>query len=234
MKNRSISIELKRKKTHLAQQRLLSKWVVNWQNDQLNVIKKIELAARNNDISEVFHMLDQLRGISDKRFSALNNIFNIVTDPERQLIDDRINENVEGARDVPKETADIDDIVYTLDRKPNIDIKNLELDIDEIVKCYNSGMSLNEISDWNNISVYKLRKILVSIGVFTSDTYDKIKDMRAEGKSDWEIMDRLDISKNALNSYTPYKKGLYNLQNPSENAKKIRKSRANRKVTNKI
>lgn len=45
MKNRSIGEKLKRVKTYEAQQKVLSDWVKNWKDDQLNVVKKIEICS---------------------------------------------------------------------------------------------------------------------------------------------------------------------------------------------
>ena len=45
------------------------------------------------------------------------------------------------------------------------------------------------------------------------------------GLSDTEIMSELGIGRATLNDYTPYTKGIYGLNNPTENAKRIRKSR---------
>ena len=226
-KSKSIGVDLRKKKTYQAQQRLLSDWVVNWKSDQDNVIAQLERAARNNDRGEVFHMIDQLKGLTDKRFTALNNVLYIVSDPDRHLEDERFQ-----SLGVPDEFTDsgssseISEINYTLDRKPSVDISNVsEIDVGEIVKIYKSGMSIKEIADWNGVSKNKIIKILVTEGVYTSDIYDRIKAMRDVGKSDWEIKDTLDITDNTLNMYTPYRKGVYNLDGASKNAKAIRRFR---------
>lgn len=66
---------------------------------------------------------------------------------------------------------------------------------------------------------------MVTANAYSSEIYDKVKELREAGKSDWEIMDLVDLSRKMLNVYTPYKKGVYKLKNPSKNAMIIRKHR---------
>lgn len=247
MNRKSISQQLKKKKTFQGQKNCLLQWGDAWYRDQTATIEIIYRAMKENRREDAFRCMDQLRTITDKRFTALQNIINIVSDPSRELTDIYdTNEKEEPVNNIESHSSqqqnDLENILpekqleeheegYTLDRKPNVDISSIkEIDVDEIVKCYNSGMSLTEISQYNDISMQKARKILITAGVYTSETYDKIKELRAEGKSDWEIMDRIDISKKALNSYTPYKRGLYNLSEEyaSSNALAIRNFRKRR------
>lgn len=242
MKRKSISPQLKKKKTFQGQKNCLLKWGDAWYREQSKTIEHIYRALQENRIDDAFHHISRMRTITEQRFTALQNIINIVSDPDRKLTDiydtDEKEEPInniltaqqqnDSENTLPEKQQEERESGYTLDRKPNVDISSTkEIDIDEIVKCYNSGMSLTEISQYNNISMQKVRKILITVGVYSSETYDKIKELRAEGKSDWKIMDRIDISPKALNSYTPYKKGLYNLseESASRNALAIRSLR---------
>lgn len=49
--------------------------------------------------------------------------------------------------------------------------------------------------------------------------------MRQKGKTDDEICEILKIKKRTLDRYTPYKKGVYLSEEPTENALRIRKYR---------
>lgn len=241
MKKKSISGQLKKKKTFQGQKNCLLKWGDSWYREQSKTIEHIYRALQENRIDDAFHHISRMRTITEQRFAALQNVVNIVYDPNRELTDIYEDEKEEPINNIfpaqqqndsentlPEKSLEEQETGYTLDRKPNVDISSIkEIDVDEIVKCYNSGMSLTEISKYNDISLQKARKILITAGVYSSETYDKIKELRAEGKSDWEIMDRVDISKKVLNSYTPYKKGLYNLSEESAtiNAMAIRRLR---------
>jgi hypothetical protein len=244
LKRKSISPQLKKKKTFQGQKNCLLKWGDAWYREQSKTIEHIYRALQENRIDDAFHHISRMRTITEQRFTALQNVVNIVSDPNRELTDIYEDEKEEPINNIfpaqqqndsentlPGKSPEEQERGYTLDRKPNVDISSIkEIDVDEIVKCYNSGLSLTEISQYNNISMQKARKILITAGVYSSETYDKIKELRAEGRSDWEIMDRLDISQKALSSYTPYKKGIYNLsgESASSNALAIRKSRKKR------
>lgn len=212
MGNKSIGVRLKNLKTFQAQKRALTEWSGSWQTDQEEIINKLKAASKRGDIGEVLHMADQLKGITSKRFDALNNMINLVCDPERVLMDrpdDALREN-----DV------------ALKQEPTIHIKNAQsLEIDEIIKRYRQGTAIKEIADTGNTSVSKIIKILVTEGVYSSDIYDTIKELRMDGVSEAEIAKICGLGKSAMDMYTPYRKGVYNSDNPTENALRIRKSR---------
>lgn len=80
-------------------------------------------------------------------------------------------------------TSEEDNVCYTLDRKPNVNIREIdEIDIDEIIRGYKAGMSVKELADLNEIGWQKITKILVTANIYTSETYDKIKELREAGK----------------------------------------------------
>lgn len=212
MGNKSLGVRLKNLKTFQAQKRALTEWSGSWQTDQNDIIDKLKAAAKNGDIGEVLHMADQLKGITSKRFEALNNMINLVCDPERVLID-RIDEIEEPERR-PAHT----------EYEPKV--KNADsLEVNEIVKRYKQGTAINLISDTAQTSVSKVVKILVTEGVYSSDTYDTIKELRMDGVPDSEIAKICGLGKSAMDMYTPYRKGVYNSDNPTDNALRIRKSR---------
>lgn len=242
MRRKSISGLLKQTKSFQNQKNVLLKWGDSWYRDQNATINLIYKALKEDRLGDAYRYIRQLKTITDKKFTGLQNVINIVSDPERHLIDvEKLNEKIDISEHKEKNTAESftvinppaadsekQDGVYSLNRGPNIDISNNKsIDIDEIIRGYNCGMTLTEIASYNNLGLQKVRKILITAGVFSSDLYDKIKDLRQLDKSDWEIMDLLDISKKTLSSYTPYKKGLYNLPDDctTSNALAIRKSR---------
>lgn len=213
MGHRSLGTKLKKVKTFQGQQRALEEWASSWQKDQEETIEKVKAAAKRGDIGEVLHMADQLKGITSKRFEALNNAINLVSDPERVLID-RIDQIDEPARNP----------MISEDYSPKV--KNADsLDVKEIVRRYNQGTPINVISDMGKTSVGKIVKILVTEGVYSSETYDQIKELRLDGVNDEEIAKICGLRKSAMDMYTPYTKGVYLSDNPTDNALRIRKSR---------
>lgn len=215
MGNKSIGIKLDNAKSSQAKQKVLSDWVKNWKEDQENVIARLRKAAQTDNHSEVMHMISQLEGMTTKRFAALNNVLYKLScnEQEERKNNQKSEEIKEEVKEEPEKPKAGQDIIY------------------EVVKAYNAGMSIKEIAGWNHVNGHKIIKLLVTAGVYTSDTYDKIKNMREEGKTEEEIANKLNLGKKAMNDYTPYKKGVYNSENLTENAKRIRKSREKRKDT---
>lgn len=220
-RKKSISGLLKHKKTYQGQHRVLSDWAREWHSDQALTIELIYSAMKENRREEAFRYMDQLRTITDKRFIGLCNVINIVSDPSRHLLDevdlDRLSEeSLNPSKENMNHMDDTDQThmdhnQYTLNKKPIVDLTRIdEVDVDEIVKGYKTGMGVKELAERNGIGWQKITKILVTNNVYSSETYDKVRAFREEGRSDWEIMDLLDIGPKTLNIYTPYTKGLYN------------------------
>ena len=84
-KHMSISMKLKRAKTYQKQQEIMSGWAEEWQKDMENTLLKLRRAAMRDDHGEIMHMIDQIKDMSDKRFTGLENAIRIVSDPDRDL-----------------------------------------------------------------------------------------------------------------------------------------------------
>lgn len=229
MKDRGISENLKRVKSYQSQQRILSEWANNWETDQKAVIEKLHNAVIYGDYEKVKRIISQLDGLTNKRFIALNNALRIISDPDRKLTDLRKAEESVMIKEPElkvEETIEVDNKISTQEQ---VSIKASSFDIDEIIKGYNAGMSVKEIAKWNNISVHKATKILVTAGVYSSDVYDKVKALREAGKSDVEIAAKLLLGKSVMDRYTPYSKAIYNSEIASTNAQNIRECRKRKK-----
>lgn len=98
--------------------------------------------------------------------------------------------------------------------------------MNEIAEYYKKCDNLKETSAAFGIGWQKARKILITEGVYTSETAEKVQKMRNSGASVEDIMKKLGMSKSAVNSYLPYERTVYNKEDPSKNAMKIRKWRA--------
>lgn len=218
MRKRSIGERLKTLKTFQSQEEALTAWAKNWKSDQENVIFKLRRAAMHDDHDTIMHMIDQLQGMTEKRFSALNNVARIVSNPQRQLID--------RPHDTPEISSDLEMRQDQDIEKDQILLPTVEETLPvKIINAYKQGRAIQEISDMHQVSFNKCVKILVTEGIYHSETYDKILSMRDAGITDEEIGIRLKIKKSAMDKYTPYKKGVYLSETPTENALRIRKCR---------
>ena len=68
----------------------------------------------------------------------------------------------------------------------------------------------------------KLRKLLITADVFTSDICTEINDLYQSGKKIPEIMKLTGLSRASVHSYLPYTKGIYNAAEISLNAERCR------------
>ena len=213
--SKAISNNLRKAKSYQAQRATLLSWSEDWYNNQSRIIRKLTQAANRGDRGEIMHMVDQLNAVTEKHYSGLKTVSKMTSDPDRNLKDvgmNKVTEHPPIQKNV-KPVAGSDNAI------------SQEEIINEIKKSYTAGLSINEIARWSNINSHKVVKILVTAGVYDNETYNTIKDLRIEGKTEEEISMLLGLSKTAMNDYTPYKKGIYNMVIPSENALKLRKYR---------
>ena len=104
----------------------------------------------------------------------------------------------------------------------------------EILKQYQKEKNIAKTARAAGISPAKLKKILISEGLYECKLSREIAEMRLQGISKALICKRLGISTNLYSANTPYEKAEYNSTTPSYNALKIRKSRKNKEETRMI
>ncbi len=117
-------------------------------------------------------------------------------------------------------------------KKPNYDAEKLQTEMIDICKKLCSGedinkqgsssMSLRSAANELGISVSKVVKLLITGGYYNSGICRKINELYEERKTVPEIQEMLEVSRATLQSYLPYKKGIYNAKDLSLNAERIR------------
>ena len=101
--------------------------------------------------------------------------------------------------------------------KPEYDTgKNLKEQMESAVVLYNSEMSLQAIGDEMGLNPIKVRKLLITAGVYESDVAEKVQDIFEEYRETQNYKEAiistaatLELSKASVTSYLPYKKGVY-------------------------
>ena len=101
--------------------------------------------------------------------------------------------------------------------KPEYDAgKNLEEQMESMVVLYDSGMSLQAIGDELGLNAIKVRKLLITAGVYESEVTEKVQDTFEEYRETQDYKTALlstaaalDLSKASVTSYLPYQKGVY-------------------------
>ena len=126
--------------------------------------------------------------------------------------------------------------------KPEYDArKNLKNQMDAAVALYEEDCSLQSIADVLNLNPIKVRKLLITAGVYESEVAEEVQDTfeRYRKTQDYKtsILSTatvLGLSKASVTSYLPYKKGVYFQSTEKEKisvgAERQRRYRAVRKL----
>ena len=101
--------------------------------------------------------------------------------------------------------------------KPEYDAgKNLKEQMDAAVALYNSEMSLQAIGEELGLNPIKVRKLLITAGVYESEVAEKVQATFEEYRETQNYKEAilstaniLNLSKASVTSYLPYKKGVY-------------------------
>ena len=94
--------------------------------------------------------------------------------------------------------------------------KNLKEQMDATVALYEEGCSLRSIADVLTLNPIKVRKLLITAGVYESDVAEKVQDTFEEYRETQNYKEALlstantlQLSKASVTSYLPYQKGVY-------------------------
>ena len=94
-----------------------------------------------------------------------------------------------------------------------------------VIRLWEQGFCQVEICRRLNISESKVRKILLTAGLISTEE----SRLRAQGLSVVAIAEKLGKTRNAVLCRLPYEKGMYGAEFPTTNALKIKKCRAAKK-----
>lgn len=92
----------------------------------------------------------------------------------------------------------------------------------ELCEAHGESDSLRNLAAELDISLLKLRKLLITAGIFSSDICTEVNELHEQGKSVSEIMEITGLSRASVHSYLPYSKGIYNAVELSVNAERCR------------
>lgn len=109
-------------------------------------------------------------------------------------------------------------------KKPEYDAeKQFNVFLQELSAAYEEADSMRGLAEELNITLLKLRKLLITAGAFTSDICAEVNELSKLGRTVPEIMKITGLSRASIHSYLPYCKGLYNAEELSVNAERCRK-----------
>ena len=120
--------------------------------------------------------------------------------------------------------------------------KNLKEQMDAAVALYEEDCSLRSIADELTLNPIKVKKLLITAGVYESEVAEKVQDTFEEYRETQNYKEAilstaelLDLSKASVTSYLPYQKGVYfpstaSKEKISVGAERQRRYRAVRKL----
>ena len=89
---------------------------------------------------------------------------------------------------------------------------------EKVINEFKNKLSVIEISKKLQISVVKVRRILITEGLWSSRSSDEIGKLHKQHYSVKEIAEALHMTEKNVQAYLPYSKGLYGLENKSDSA----------------
>ena len=101
--------------------------------------------------------------------------------------------------------------------KPEHDAgKNLKEQMESVAALYEEDCSLQDIADALNLNPIKVRKLLITAGVYESevaekvqDTFDEYRETQSYKEAILSTANTLKLSRASVTSYLPYEKGVY-------------------------
>ena len=126
-------------------------------------------------------------------------------------------------------------------KKPEYNVENSMKELlQEVTDCYIScanrkdNTSLRQIADEFDFTHLKARKLLITAGVYHTDISDEVNRLKEAGKTVPQIMEITGLSRASVHSYLPYTKTVYNADELSLNAERIRKYRERQSAVERI
>lgn len=107
--------------------------------------------------------------------------------------------------------------------------KMIKVDSKAVVKTYQKTESIRETAIQHEISRAKVRKLLITGGVYSTTESIKVNELLNEGFSSSEVAQKLSISVGSVNNLSAYRKGEHNSETPSRKAINSRKWREKNK-----
>lgn len=114
--------------------------------------------------------------------------------------------------------------------KPDLDLDSVQGDLIETVcNNYKNGVSVRTLAKQFELSPMKTRKILITGGRYSTDLSTEIGELYKDGKTVGEIAELLSMTSANVNSYLPYERIIYNMEERSVEADRQQRYRDRKK-----
>ena len=110
------------------------------------------------------------------------------------------------------------------------------MDTSKVIDAYQNCKSLKRIAAELNLSEVKVRRILITAGLWRSKTSDAVKKLLDQNLTVAEVAEKLCMTEKNVQAYMPYRKGTYDAENMSDSAIRSRlyRNRCQTAVANQI
>ena len=116
-------------------------------------------------------------------------------------------------------------------KKPQYDSNKIMQELlDAVSESYSETGELKLPAEEFDMSALKIRKLLITAGVYSNDISDEINELYKRGKTVEEIQRVTGLGKSSVNGYLPYTKAVYKSEELSLNADRIRLYRERQKA----
>lgn len=115
--------------------------------------------------------------------------------------------------------------------KPELDLESIQSDLIETV-CFNyqNGVSVRALAKQMELSPMKTRKILITGGCYATDLSTEIEALYKDGKTISQIAELLSTTPANVNSYLPYERIIYGMEERSVEADRQARYRERKKL----
>lgn len=106
--------------------------------------------------------------------------------------------------------------------------------IDAVVESYEKTKVLKLTAKEFNMSAPKVRKMLITAGVYHSEIIDRVNELYKQGMSIDQMIEITGLKKSSISGYLPYSKVIYKPEMISVNAARIKAYRERKEIVDKL
>lgn len=116
-------------------------------------------------------------------------------------------------------------------KKPAYDADKIMRDlIAAVTESYEETGEMKMTAEEFDMSPLKIRKLLITAGLYSNEISDEVNELKAAGKSIAEIQRITGLGRSSVNGYLPYTKAVYKPDELSLNAERINVYRNRQRV----
>ncbi len=105
-----------------------------------------------------------------------------------------------------------------------------DIPYDDRVVRPEDAQTIVSVAEEMETTILRVRKLLITAGIYSTITSRQVQELESQGHTITEIMQKTGLGKASVYSYLPYKKGAYNLPDPTLYSEQGARYRARKKA----